>query len=49
MMIENECNGDPSEPKSQGGEGEEPDVTHLNQTAVKRQTQTQTQDRQIIF
>ena len=45
-MIENECNGDPSEPKSQGGEREEPDVAHLNQAAVKRQTQTQTQDRQ---
>ena len=38
VMVKDKCNGDPAKPKSQRGEGEQPDVAHLKQTTVKEQT-----------
>ena len=41
VVIKDEGDGDPAEPKSEGGEGEQPDVAHLKQTAVKQLTNKQ--------
>ena len=43
VVIKDESNGDPAEPKSEGGEGEQPYIAHLKQTSVKnKQTTIQT-------
>ena len=41
VVVQDESNGDPAEPESQGGEREEPDVAHLKQTTINK---TQTND-----
>ena len=42
VMVKDESNGDPAKPESKGGEGEKPDVAHLKQIAVNKQTDRQT-------
>ena len=46
-MIKDESNGDPAEPKSEGGEGQQPDVAHLKQTPVNKQKQTNKEEKTI--